>query len=187
MVNKEFINELKNPWFWVYIVSLIILVIIFNLFKESKFLNIGSLFLLSFVQLIYGAFQIKASYNQTFFQKYISLGYGIFLLIFSLINLAIEVQEPMIALSLLFSYFGLIMLVTTKILFTKLWDSKTLVGIIFFYLLFSFSLNYMFAFGYTIVSVPEDNSIVDNEGNKISGALDYVLFSYSIFYNSVLI
>ena len=187
---EDFKKELKNVWFWLYISSIIAIVIVFNVYNVNEFLNIGSLFLLSIIQILYGAFQVKASYNETIFQKFIGLGYGIFLLVFALINLAVKVNETMIALTILFSFFGIVMIIITKFLFNLLWNvdknSKHALGkIIFFYLLFALSLNYMFAFGYTIISVPENSHIVTNEGSQISGALDYVLFSYSIFYTSV--
>lgn len=79
-------SEFKNPWFWIYFFSLIILVTVFNLFQRYKTINVGSIFLLSFAQLAYGYFQIKAVYNKTTFQKVIGLGYGILLLIFAFIN-----------------------------------------------------------------------------------------------------
>lgn len=186
MVKKEFLEEVKNVWFWIYLISLTIIVIIFNTSKQNITINISSLFLLSIIQLIYGSFQIKAYYNETFFEKYISLGYGLFLFVFAIINVAVRVNEIMTALAILFSFFGIVMMIVTKVLFDKLWNSDSLIKIVIFYLLFSFSLNYLFAFGYTIISVPEGNSIVDINDNSIEGARDYILFSYSIYYTSVL-
>jgi len=182
---EDYKKEFKNIWFWIYFISLIVIVIIFYIFKENEFVNISSLFFLTIIQVLYGAFQVKASYNETFYQKYVGLGYGVFLFVFALINLAIKVDEKMTALAILFLFAGLVMVSITKYFFNRLWNSDSLFKIVFFYLLFAFWLNYSFAFGYTIISVPENSQIIDINGNKISGALDFVLFSYSIFYTSV--
>ena len=99
--------------------------------------------------------------------------------------MALKVQEIEIALSMIFLLTGLIMLGFSILLFNKLWKRDTLIGVIFFYLLFSFSLNYLFAFGYAIASGFNINSIIDSNGSNISGTWNFVYFSYSVFYNSV--
>ena len=85
-------KEFQSGWFWIYVISLIGIVVLFNIYKENKSVNIGLLFILTIIQVVYGAFQVKATYNKTFYQRYIGLGYGIFLLVFALINFAIQVN-----------------------------------------------------------------------------------------------
>ncbi|MFH2021041.1 MAG: hypothetical protein ABIJ34_06500 [archaeon] len=185
MPSKDTVNELKNPWFWIYLLSLTLTLLAYALKTNSKTINLGSLFILSIIQLIYGIFQINSPNNKTNWDRYNSIGYGILLLICAFINLSVKVNEPDIAVSLLLLVSGLMMTGFALILFNKLWESKTLFGTIVFYILFIFALNYLFAFGYSISSGFTGNSIIDYSGHNIEGADSYIYYSYSNFYNSI--
>ncbi len=186
MDKKDINNEFKKPWFWAYLISLVLLVVTFNLFKGSKTINVASLFILSFIQFIYGYHQYKADYNKTKWDKYNAIGYAICLFVLAIMNLALKVNEPMVAVSILLFSSGIIMFGFTIILFKKLWNSNSerIEGTIFFYVFFTLSLNYSFAFLYSVAPIFVSSSIIDHNGNNITGVWNYLYFSYSIFYNS---
>lgn len=184
-MSNQITNEFKNKWFWIYLFSLVIVLIVFNLFKSNKFFNVSSLFFLALIQIIYGSYQFWLNKKSKFYQKYMSLLYGLYLGTFALINLAINFSEVIIALTILFSFFGILIITFTSILFKKLWESNSLKNLILFYILFSLSFNFMFAFSYTLTSTNLTDAIIDSNGKQIEGTLNYVLFSYSVYYGSV--
>ena len=184
-------NEIKNKkhtfkhWIilGIYVVSLLFILLLMWSFPKSNTLNVLLMFALAIVQLIYGWFEIKKTYNETKFQKYLSLGLGIYLFVMAIINLAFKLNEINTALNLIFIGFIILMSIIIKEIFLKLWNSESIPQIIFFYILFSIFLNYLFAFFYTLVSISSINSIMLNN-NVISGSCNYVVFSFSNFYNS---
>ena len=184
-LNEELIKQFRDFWFWAYLILIIVIVVIFNIFKSSKTLTVASLFCLAIIQIIYGSFQIKREYNKTKWEKFNSLGYGILLFIFAIINLALNVGELTTAVSLLLFTSGLIMLGFVIVLFNLLWKSETLIGTLIFYLLFTFAIVYLFAFGYSILAGFEGQTVINFSGNALDTRFEFVTYSYGNFYNSV--
>ncbi|MBI3026788.1 hypothetical protein HYY70_01630 [Candidatus Woesearchaeota archaeon] len=187
MDEKKFKNitfeEFRNPWFWFYLISLVIFTFVWFIPIPWKTINIVGAFGTVISQLI---FNLKAKMDEkiSIFSRFIRWAYFIVLLLFAITYTSAILKEITISVITLLITFGAILLGAVILNFSNLFKSRWPWGIISSYLALAFTSIFLFGFIFTITSALDSSKIVDPTGKSIDGAWNYVSFSSSIFYSN---
>lgn len=176
-------EEIRNPWFWFYLVSLAIFTIVWFIPIPWKTVNIIGAFGTVGSQLIYNL-KVKMDEKIPIFSKFIRWAYFVVLLLFAITYTSAILKEISISILTLLTTFGAILLGAVILNFSNLFKSRWPWGIIISYLALAFTSILLFGFIFTITSALDSSEIVDQGGNKLEGAWNYVSFSSSIFYSN---
>ena len=179
----DILNELQNPWFWIYVILMIFFSTLWWIKLPWQTIKILAAFGLPVSQLIYNL-KVKIDEKSQIFPSFLRWSYFIVLLFFAIVYTSAILKEIVISVIMLLVTFGTIIFSALILNFLNLWKSKNLFWIIIFYLALAFTSIIMFGYIYTILGAFENNKIFDSEGKSIQSAWDYVYFSSSVFYSN---
>jgi hypothetical protein len=175
-------EEIKNPWFWGYVIAMIVLASSLKFNFNSIALKEIIFILFPIVQFIYNK-KVKISNK---FQKNLSWIFFVILTLFALTYL-FAINKEILMTAFLFILVSLFIITSVVILtFQNMLKSKNIPQIIINYIIFSFVLILLFAFFYALFSGWEINKIINSENNSVKGTWDFIYFSSSVFYTSVI-
>jgi hypothetical protein len=116
--------------------------------------------------------------GENIFQKVFYGFFTVFLILITFVYIATIVKELNVAVVLLFVTIGLTFLGSAIFSFMPLFKSKTIIGVIIFYLIFSFTFIVFFGYLYNVANIFKGNvfKTVSEEIN-MSSVWDYIYFS----------
>lgn len=182
MIKEEVLEELKDKWFWAYLIGILGFTIIFAKVPYTSFKIIAG-FGVAVSQLIYNI-RIIFLKKDSFFPSFLRWSYFIILLLFVTTYTAAIVKDIMVSIILLLTAFGIIILSALVISFINLWKSKNVYLIIITYLFFAFTAIVFFGYIFSIAVGFEGSQILNSDGVELEGAWNYVSFSSSVFYTN---
>jgi hypothetical protein len=186
-IGSEIKKELKDGWFWFYIIAMLVLGgIIWGNSKTNflpKTLIIIIFFLFPIIQFVYN---IKIKMENKF-QDFLRWFYFLVLTILPIIYLSVMVGEIQIGAILLVILAGLGLISMVGVQLRTLIKSKGRIPLIIInYLIFVFLLIILFGFIYSFSNAFEQSKIINQENIKIQGTEELIYFSTSVFYSNII-
>jgi hypothetical protein len=179
-LRKNIFRRFLNKWFLFYLGSVFFFLICWY-FVGIKTLNIISIFAIVLFQFFYN---IKVGYKD-FFSKLINWSIFFITFLFSIFYIAVTVNEPNVAFSMVIFALVIFFILPSIIHFRNVWKSESFYEIIIWYPLLSFSLILLFGFIFLISGIFSGNEIkwaINN--SKLDNLWDFVWFSGSVFYSN---
>lgn len=175
---KNALKDIKNKYFWIYTLIMIVLGVLFFIIKSStaRIICLGGFII---VQLIY-----NIKYEKTKKEKYLGWAYIVMFSFYFAIYTSMSVKEFNIIIWLILIFGYLVLGYFTIKSFLDLKRSKQLWEVTLNYILLSVYIVILFGAIFTITNIKEENQILNYAGEKIVGIWNHISFSAENFYTS---
>jgi len=183
-IKKEIIKELKNIWFWGYVIIMIVLAGLLQFSLKNNFPKTFMVLILILFPINQFVYNIKVKIENKF-QNRLRWGYFSILSLLAVIYLSTVLGEIQISAILIVFLMGGILCAIATIQLTNLLKSRGKILLIIHYLFFAFILILLFGFIYTVTNALGQN-ILNQENEKIQGTGEIIYFSLSVFYSNVI-
>jgi len=180
-IKYKLINELKDPWLWIYFLMVAVALILLKYNFECKTVKIIAFVLFPAAQLLYILKGKKIQTNPEYL-KWMSF---VILTLYAIIYISFMVGE--LNITLVFFIFAALLIFIFSILqwgFLLFKSEKTWM-VVTSYVFFTIVFITFFGFLYALLSGFSAHQILDSEGNSVKTAGGLIDYSWSVYYTSV--